>query len=361
VTGRTRTARLLAYGTVSTALSLLSDRRLGDLVDSAAPAGAGIGGPTAVLDVEGVPVFVKRVPLSVRERQPGNVRSTADLFGLPAYFHYGLGSPGAGGWRELAAQLMTTNWVLAGECASFPLLYHWRVLPHPPRPLPEELADTERVVRYWGGSAGVRQRLAGLAGATASVVLFLEYFPQTLHEWLRGKVAEGGAAAGWACAMAEANLRAAVSFMNARGMLHFDAHSGNILTDGRRLYLTDFGLAVCPGFELSAAEAAFVGGRANYDRWYALSHLVEWLVTELTGERGEDRAQFISACANGAGPDVQPAAAGKIIKRWAPAAEVMTGFWDTLRRESRSAPYPAALIDRACAAMGDAGHWLRDG
>jgi hypothetical protein len=355
VTGRSRTARLFAYGTVSTALSLLSDRRLGDLVDSAAPAGAGIGGPTSVLDVEGIPVFVKRVPLTGTELQPGNAMSTADLFGLPGYFHYGLGSPGFGGWRELAAQIMTTNWVLAGECASFPLLYHWRVLPRPPQPLPEELADTEKVATYWGGSPGVRRRLAGLAGATASVVLFLEFIPQDLHTWLRGKVAEGGEAAARACAMVEANLRAGVSFMNARGMLHFDAHSGNILTDGRRLYFTDFGLAVCPGFELSAAEAAFVGERASYDRWYALSHLVEWLVTELTGERGAGRARFISACANGARPDVPLAAAGQIIKRWAPAAEVMREFWDTLRCESLSAPYPDALIGRACAAMGDAG------
>lgn len=46
-------ARLAAYGTVATRLSLPSDRRLGDLVASAAPVGSGIGGRSAELDVGG--------------------------------------------------------------------------------------------------------------------------------------------------------------------------------------------------------------------------------------------------------------------------------------------------------------------
>jgi hypothetical protein len=38
--------------------------------------------------------------------------------------------------------------VLAGAYEGFPLMYHWRVLPTPPQPLPEELADVERTVAY---------------------------------------------------------------------------------------------------------------------------------------------------------------------------------------------------------------------
>jgi lincosamide nucleotidyltransferase A/C/D/E len=41
-------------------------------------------------------------------------------------------------------------------------MYHWRVLPGPGRPLPEELADVERVVAYWGGGSGVRRRIEAL-------------------------------------------------------------------------------------------------------------------------------------------------------------------------------------------------------
>ena len=46
--------------------------------------------------------------------------STANVFQLPPFCHYGIGSPGGGVWREVAAHTMTTNWVLAKKCGSFP-------------------------------------------------------------------------------------------------------------------------------------------------------------------------------------------------------------------------------------------------
>jgi hypothetical protein len=48
-----RDARLAAYGSVSTSLSLFSDRRLGELVDAATPIGSGLGGKSVLLDVGG--------------------------------------------------------------------------------------------------------------------------------------------------------------------------------------------------------------------------------------------------------------------------------------------------------------------
>lgn len=83
--------RLAAYSAVSTALALCSDLELRDLVAAAEPMGSGIGGTSALLDIGGTAVFVKRVPLSDLERQPENVRSTANLFGLPAFSHFGIG------------------------------------------------------------------------------------------------------------------------------------------------------------------------------------------------------------------------------------------------------------------------------
>jgi hypothetical protein len=55
-----RAARLARYSEVSGSLALLSDGRLGRLVDDARSTGSGIGGTSAVVDVAGVPVFVKR-------------------------------------------------------------------------------------------------------------------------------------------------------------------------------------------------------------------------------------------------------------------------------------------------------------
>ncbi|MGH3682730.1 MAG: hypothetical protein ACRDT2_21060 [Natronosporangium sp.] len=102
-------ARVAGYGDVSTALALRSDEQLRALVAQAPSIGSGIGGASARLAVEGRPVFVKRVPLTDLERRPEHVMSTANLFRLPSFFQYGVGSAGFGAWRELAAHVMTTN------------------------------------------------------------------------------------------------------------------------------------------------------------------------------------------------------------------------------------------------------------
>ncbi|SCD64898.1 hypothetical protein GA0115240_117923 [Streptomyces sp. DvalAA-14] len=97
-----RGTRLAAHGAVSTSLARLSDRALGELLDAAVPLGAGIGGKSARLEVAGTPLFVKRVPLTDLERRPAHQGSTANLFELPLFCHYGTGGPGFGVWRELA-------------------------------------------------------------------------------------------------------------------------------------------------------------------------------------------------------------------------------------------------------------------
>src|SRR5688500_6117197 len=113
-----RGARLSAHSAVSNTLALCSDHRLGELVDAAAPVGSGIGGTSVLVEVAGRPVCVKRVPVTDLESLPEIVRSTANLFGLPAFCQYGIGAvggPGYGVWRELAVHIMTTNWVLRDE------------------------------------------------------------------------------------------------------------------------------------------------------------------------------------------------------------------------------------------------------
>lgn len=82
--------------------------------------------------------------------------STANLFGLPTFCQYGVGGPGFGAWRELAANTMATNWVLARQTEAFPLMYHWRVLPGA-APLADEHTDIEKAVAYWGGTAAPRR------------------------------------------------------------------------------------------------------------------------------------------------------------------------------------------------------------
>jgi hypothetical protein len=353
--GEARRSRLDRYQMVAKSLSQLSRRQLRDVVENAQSLGRGIGGTTSLLDVMGSPVLVKRVPLTDLERQANNVMSTANLFELPLGCQYGVGSPGFGVWRELAANRMTTSWVLAGRTSGFPLMYHWRVLDGPAAgPLVDELADVERTVAYWHGASGVRRRIEAIRRSSATVTLFLEYLPYALTDWLGPRILSGDGSANSAIAMVEQNLRNTVAFMNSSGLFHFDAHFGNMLTDGQRLCLTDFGLATSPRFDLSAAEADFLAVNMSHDACHSVSRLVDWLVTELTDVADwEARDEFIRRCATG--EDLAgrlPSAAAEIIERYAPIAVVINGFYRQLHLEDRTTPYPVAEIERVRHACG---------
>jgi hypothetical protein len=340
-------------------LALLSDHQIGQLVDAAQAIGSGVGGTSALLDIASTSVFVKRMPLTDLERDPGNVMSTANLFGLPTFCHYGvvlLPAGGFGAWRELAANTMTTNWVLTGQSEAFPLMYHWRVLPGA-APLADEIADIERVVAYWDGSTAVRRRLHALAQASASLVLFLEYIPQNLHAWLTRQLAAGPDAVTAACAMVQRRLQADIAFMNAQGLLHFDAHFRNILTDGHRLYLADLGLATSPRFDLSTDERDFLALNASHDAGYAVRELLNWIVANVVGIPAPDtggpveRYDYIRRCAAGTPPVGAPGPAAELISRYAPVAAIMNDFYWNVFGVSRATPYPAQKITKAVAVI----------
>lgn len=337
-----RAARLAAYRAVSTSLGQLGDDELERLLDTAVPMGSGIGGKSVLVEVAGMPVFVKRVPLTELERRPENVRSTANLFELPSYCHYGIGGPGFGAWRELAVHDMTTSWALAGDHEGFPLMYHWRILPDS-TPLPEELADVESAVAFWGGGPQVRRRIEELRDSSASIALFLEHIPQNVFQWLSEQMNIGGEVADRACAMVDEGMKAGISFMNSRGLLHFDVHFQNVLTDGRRLYFADYGLAISSRFEMSKEESAFFDQHEDYDRRYAAMYTAQWLLAELFGPWGAEREAQLRACARGEIPTGIPAKAAAILARDAPVAVVMLDFLRALQRDSRHVPYPSQL------------------
>ncbi|MET7748686.1 hypothetical protein [Micromonospora sp. NPDC005367] len=182
--------RVADHRLVSSELSSLDEDSLVELLDAATPLTTGIGGTTARLEVRGVPVFVKCVPLTDREQLPEHRMSTANVFDLPAFYHYGVGSTGFGAWREWASHRLANAWVLGGRCESFPLMYHWRELPVAPTPrVPPD--DIDKAVRYWADSPAVARRLHELAASTASLVLFLEFVPQTWSDWLVERLRQG--------------------------------------------------------------------------------------------------------------------------------------------------------------------------
>ncbi|MET8048347.1 protein kinase family protein [Streptosporangium sp. NPDC005286] len=341
-------ARLAVYGAVSTQLSLLSDRRLSQAVAEATALGSGIGGRSAELDISGRQVFIKRIPLTDVELRPENVRSTANLFGLPLFYQYGVGSAGFGGWRELAVHTMTTNWVLGREYEGFPLMYHWRVLPDsPPEGFVDEFGGIDGAVAHWEDSSAVRERLEAVGRSTSSLVLFLEHVPQTLAAWLAdSRKAAPGSGEGSPYPWVEEALARGTAFMSSRGLVHFDAHFVNILTDGQRLYFADFGLALSSGFELTAAEAAFLSEHLDYDHCYTASHLLHYhLLDDLRGDI--DQQAFLREWIAGRQPDDVPPATAAIIDRHAPAAIVLNEFHHRLLNVSKRTPFPATEIKHA--------------
>jgi hypothetical protein len=342
--------RTAKFAQVSTALALQTDRQLTLLVDEAEQLATGIGGTTLAFDIEGTRVFAKRVRLTDLERRPEHRMSTANIYELPTFCQRNVGSPGFGVWRELVANVMTTDWVLSRQLESFPLMYHWRVLEGAAAaaaaPLSNELADIERMVSYWEGSEAMGMRLKALADATASVMIVLEYMPWSLSTWLDQQMAAGREAMESACRMVEHGLTVDVPLMNSLGLLHGDAHHDNILTDGNRLYFADLGLATSARFALSSDELGYLEHNASLDRAYVLANWVNWLVKAWspTVSSLRERMELVRAITQGQAlhqliPDL-PSSVASIIHRHAAIATAVNDFYVKLHSDGRSVPYP---------------------
>lgn len=344
--------RRVVWSSVEQRLACLDDAELMGVVAAATKHGTGIGGVTAVVDVDGVSVFTKVVPLTEREREPGNVGSTRNLFRLPAFCQYGVvGSPGFTAWRELEAHQRTTQWVLDGETADFPLLYHWRVLPVAiPDPV-DEHGDRDTAVAFWHGAPGVADRLAALDACNAGLVLFMERLPHQLDVWLRRQLAAGGEQAAAAIEQVEATLLEPVIAMNRRGLFHFDTHLANLLTDGTRVLVTDFGLATALDFDLDEQERDFLARHQLHDPAYTITKFVNRLVTDLVGlESPAARNAYIAEHATTHRPGGLPATADAVLRRHAPVAQVINAYYWRLFTEARDLPFPTEPLQRAATA-----------
>ncbi len=200
-------------------------------------------------------VFVKRVPVTSIEFD--NLFSTRNFYELPTYCNYGFGSTGFGVFRELVTHIKTTNWVLSGAIASFPLMYHYRIIPFSGQRADVDKLRLKSYVEYWGNSANAGNYLLDRAIANYELVLFLEYIPYVLETWLRENPNK--------LQQPLDDLRTTIDFLRTKGIIHFDAHFRNVLTDGKQTYLTDFGLVLDKSFALTKEEEAFFEQNRFYD------------------------------------------------------------------------------------------------
>ncbi|HZP52972.1 hypothetical protein [Actinocrinis sp.] len=337
--------RLAAHRVVATALAVKSDAELAELLAGGRSQGAGIGGSAVALEVAGVTVFAKSIPLTDLELRSENHRSTADLFGLPTFYQYPMGSTGFSAWRELAAHIMTATWVLTGGFPGFPLTHHWRVLPAPPPredAIAGEFGGIDGAVARWDGSAAVRRRLEAIVASRACIVVFQEHIPHRLTDWLAGPEAD--------FALAERQLVAGAAFMRAQGFVHFDTHFGNVLTDGAQVYFADFGLATCDHFALSEAERRFLAEHRDFDLAYIATGLVAHAVDALREDR--PRREFLRAWV--AGSVERPVAAphlAALLDRYGLLVLLVLDFHDALNSGPKTHPWPAEQVARLLSAV----------
>ena len=89
------------------------------------------------------------------------------------------------------------------------------------------------------------------------IIIFLEYVPFVFRNWLKPNISKINELS--------KKLFAAFDFLSSKGVIHFDAHLGNILTDGKNVFLTDFGLALDDNFNLTKKEKIFYKNHKSYD------------------------------------------------------------------------------------------------
>ena len=200
----------------------------------------------------------------------------------------------------------------------------------------------ERDVQYWENSPAIRNRLEAKHEASAHVVLFLEHVPQTLYQWLGKQLNAGADTAKAALLFVDKALKSTNDFINARGLVHFDAHFENILTDGKLIYFSDFGLALSSNFDLTHTENEFLNAHRTYDRCATIVNLLHCIITNLFGnDRWEMRLKdYVSGKLPKLAPSIDD-----LIKQYAPIALVMDEFYRKLQKESKLTPYPATHLE----------------
>ncbi|MBA3815521.1 MAG: protein kinase family protein [Parachlamydiaceae bacterium] len=332
---------------ISKQLEILSDESISNLLAQGMFIHSGYGS-SVKLEVDGIPLFVKKVPLNQLEGKQVNINSTENLFGIPTFYQYGLGSAGFNIWREVSAHIISTKWVLANECQNFPIMYHWRILNYSEVKIPMNEKEWNDYVRFWESSFSIGERVRANHNTQAYIALFMEYFPDTLQGWLSKQLLKGNEAIDRAIEMVERNLVETTAFIMSKEMIHFDAHFRNIITDGERLYFSDFGLATSSQFALSLEEQQFFKNHQNYDRCFVVTILTNWIISEFFGKdlHEEILQEYTNETCSLVLPESLTPYLSSIVKRYASIALKMNKFFKTLKEESKKTPYPKEELDQ---------------
>lgn len=337
--------RLAKREAIAAKLSSISSSEVRRLLDAGGQSRAGIGGATRSIEVAGSPVFVKAIRLTDSEVDAGP-GDTRNLFGLPPWYHYGVGegSTGLNAWREVAAHEMVNDWVTSDERCAFPLLYHWRIVHDVARREVGE-ADISRTVKFWAGSAEIESRLRALSAATTVVAVFIEHVPFALRGWLEHQLDSGRKETADSVTTVQDQLLGAAKQMRAHDVVHFDAHLDNVLTTGQHLVVSDFGLVAAADFQLDDAERQFLIQHVDHDVAYCAAELANALLRQVIGfPDARARNDWIRMCAHTGTVDGVPGSFAETIRRLAPTTTLVNDFYWQLYDGNFRAQFPAAEL-----------------
>lgn len=256
-------SRIKKYYKLNTELSYLSDDQVSSFITSKEVKSLGI---TQVIKFKKNKIFLKVIPIA--ELFYKNQFNTSNLYDLPVYYNYGIGSAGVNPWRELLLHIKTSNWVLENKSPSFPLLYHYRIIENDNKSFSDGGVSNPDLMKRWGNNKQIKKYLTDRSKSNYKIVLFLEHIPHVAYKYL------------------EKNPKFIKSFydqsskivklLKSQHILHNDGHLRNILVDNnKKIYLTDFGLSFDKAFDLSKDEIKFMDKNAKIDQYYMIRNIFQ--------------------------------------------------------------------------------------
>lgn len=253
-------------------LKSLDDEHILKLIDYSELKSIGTGGESRKIIINNQYVFIKVIPIGDKEKDKF---STKNIYNLPLSYSYGFGSFGFTVWREVIAHKIVNKFVKNHNIPYFPLMHHYRLIKYKVK-IKNIENNISALEARWCNDNKIKKRIYDYLSSSYAVVLFLEYFPQTLGNKLLESVNDLDKFDNEFKKLVPIAFDA-VEKMNQRGFFHFDLHLDNILTDGQLIYIIDLALTKAPIYDLAKNEQEFLISHKNFDKYYLTYNLGKFL------------------------------------------------------------------------------------